>query len=183
MAAPTAKITSIETLDSFRSSLVVYLDKAGTTLDEVNHEVRRTRHLLQNEKLYFWKIELRKRTKALDLARSEYFSARLVNSGVGATGKQAVVQRATEAKREAEDKLRKVKKWCRDYDSQIEPLAKKVESLRQSLLYELPNAVAYLEQAALTLSDYTDIGTTAKTSTPPPEDTARQDEQHPPATP
>ncbi|MCF6313011.1 MAG: hypothetical protein L3J39_11220 [Verrucomicrobiales bacterium] len=154
----------------------MYLDKAGTTLDEVNHEVRRTRHLLQNEKLPFWKMEVRKRTKALDLARSEYFSARLVNSGVGATGKQATVRRATEAKREAEDKLRKVKKWCRDYDSQIEPLAKKVENLRQSLLYELPNAVIYLEQAARTLSDYAGMRTTSSTHTPTQADDDEQDE-------
>ncbi len=177
MSGPQAKITSIEILDSFRSSLVVYLDKAGTTLDEINHEVRRTRHQLQNEKLLFWKMELRKRTTALDLARSEYFSARLVNSGVGATGKQAVVRRTTEAKREAEDKLRKVKKWCRAYDSQIEPLAKKVESLRQNMVYELPNAVAFLEQAALTLSEYAGMRATGTVSpTPPPHPEEQQDE-------
>ncbi len=152
---------------------MVYLEKAGTTLDEINHEVRRTRHQLQNEKLLLWKMELRKRTKALDLARSEYFSARLVNTGTGVTGKQVAVRRATEAKREAEDKLRKIKKWCRDYDSEIEPLAKKVENLRQSLLYELPNAVAFLEQAAKSLSEYASMrpaGTAAPALTPNPED-------------
>jgi phage-related minor tail protein len=76
------------------------------------------------------------------------------------------VRRATEAKREAEDKLRKIKKWCRDYDSQIEPLAKKVENLRHSLLCELPNAVAFLEQAATTLNDYTQMRPKG-TATPP----------------
>lgn len=171
MADQTAKVTSIEALDSFRSSLVVYLEKAGSCLDEVNHEVRRTRYLLENEKLIFWKHELRKRVKALDLARSEYFSARLTNTGVGATGKQVAVRRATEAKREAEDKLRKIKKWIRDFDSGIEPLAKKVENLRQSLIHDLPNAVAFLEQAARTLSDYADIrpaGTVARNPEPEP---------------
>lgn len=172
MSKSQAKITSIETLDTFKSSLVVYMDKAGTTLDEVNHEVRRTRHTLHNEKLFYWKMELRKRNKTLDLARSEYFSARLVNTGSGATGKQVAVRRATKAKREAEDKLRKIKKWCRNFDSEIEPLAKKIDSLRQSLLYELPKGVAFLEQAALTLSDYAGMraaGTVA--SSPAPEQT------------
>ncbi len=155
MANPNANVSSIEALDLFRSSLVMYLEKAGAALDEINQEVKRTRHWLHNENLLYWKMELRKRVKALDLARSEYFSARLTHSGsTGATGKQAVVRRATVAKREAEDKLRKIKKWCRDYDSEIEPLAKKVENLRASMLYEMPNAVAFLEQAARTLSDY-----------------------------
>lgn len=167
MANSQAKVSSIEALDLFRSSLVVYLDKAGTNLDEISQEVRRTRHQLENEKLLFWKMELRKRTTALDLARSEYFSARLVNTGTGATGKQAAVRRATEAKREAEDKLRRIKKWCRDYDSEVEPLAKKVDNLRQTLLYELPNALAFLEQAAKTLSDYAGMRAAGKPATKP----------------
>jgi len=155
MANPNANVSSIEALDSFRSSLVVYLDKAGASLDEINQEVRRNRHWLQNEQVLFWKMELRKRVKALDLASSEYFSARLTHSGsTGATGKQVAVRRAKEAKREAEEKLRMIKKWCRNYDSEIEPLAKKVDNLRASMLYEKSNAVAFLEQAARTLSDY-----------------------------
>ncbi len=165
MADQTAKVTSIEALDSFRSSLAVYLEKAGGCLDEVNHEVRRTRYQLENEKLLFWQQELRKRIKALDLARSEYFSARLTNTGVDASGKQVAVRRATEAKREAEHKLRRIKKWIRDFDSEIDPLAKKVENLRQSLVHDLPNAIAFLEQAARTLSDYAGMrpaGTVAK---------------------
>jgi len=166
MAMANANVSSIEALDLFRSSLVMYLEKAGASLDEVNQDVKRTRHWLFNENSLYWKMELRKRVKALDLARSEYFSARLTHSGsTGATGKQVAVRRATVAKREAEDKLRKIKKWCRDYDSEIEPLAKKVENLRASMLYEMPNGVAFLEQAARTLSDYAGMraaGTTAK---------------------
>jgi uncharacterized protein YpbB len=168
MASSNAKVSSIEALDLFRSSLVVYLDKAGTSLDEVSQEVKRTRHQLHNEKLLFWKMELRKRVKALDLARSEHFSARLTHSGSsGATGKQVAVRRATEAKREAEEKLRLIKKWCREYDSTIEPLAKKVDNLRQSLTYDLPNAVAFLEQAAITLSDYAGMRAAGKPATQP----------------
>lgn len=173
MANPKANVSSIEALDLFRSSLAVYLEKAGASLDEINQEVRRTRHQLHNEKLLYWKMELRKRIKALDLARSEYFSARLTHSGSsGATGKQAVVRRATAAKREAEEKLRKIKKWCRDFDSGIEPLAKKVENLRASMLYEMPNAIAFLEQSARTLSDYAGMraaGTAAKKPAQEPE--------------
>lgn len=176
MADSHAKITSIEALDSFRSSLVVYLEKAGNTLDEIIHAVRRTRFQLENEKLFFWKQELHKRTKALDLARSEYFSARLTNTGTGATGKQAAVRRATEAKREADYKLRLIKKWCRDYDSQVEPLAKKVEALRQSLIYDLPNAVAFLEQAARTLSDYAGMRTAGTAATAPGPSTEQEEE-------
>ena len=174
MASTNANVSSIEALDSFRSSLVMYLEKAGASLDEINQEVKRTRHKLNNESMLHWKMEMRKRVKALDLARSEYFSARLTHSGSsGATGKQVAVRRATEAKREAEDKLRKIKKWSRDFDSEIEPLAKKVENLRASMLYEMPNAVAFLEQAARTLSDYAGMraaGTSAAKPEPEPEE-------------
>ncbi len=177
MASSQANVTSIEALDLFRSSMVVYLDKAGTCLDEVTQEVKRTRHQLENEKIVFWKLELRKRNTALDLARSEHFSARLTNSGTtGATGKQVAVRRATEKKREAEDKLRLIKKWIRNYDSEIEPLAKKVDSLRQTMLFDLPNAVAFLEQAARTLSEYAGMraaGTVAEQPAPEQEEESK----------
>jgi hypothetical protein len=72
-----AKITSIEALDAFKASLIVYLEKAGHILDEVNEDVVRTRIWLQADRQLHWKNLLRQRTKELAQAEQELLTARL----------------------------------------------------------------------------------------------------------
>ena len=45
----TAKVTSIEAIDAFKASLIVYLEKAGSVLDDVSDDVVRTRIWLQSD--------------------------------------------------------------------------------------------------------------------------------------
>ena len=69
MATPTqANITSLEALDSFRSSLIVFLTKARRSLDEAGEEVRRTRQWVQHDQRTHWEGEFRRRTKQLEQA-------------------------------------------------------------------------------------------------------------------
>ena len=37
-----ARVTSVEALERFRARLIVYLDKAGQTLDDITDDVSRT---------------------------------------------------------------------------------------------------------------------------------------------
>ena len=48
--AERAQVTSIEALDTFRASLLVYLTKARPVLDEVSADVQRTRNWLEVER-------------------------------------------------------------------------------------------------------------------------------------
>ena len=60
-----AHVTSVDALESFRASLIVYLSKARPTLEEVSADVQRTRGWLEDEQRTHWENELRRRSRAL----------------------------------------------------------------------------------------------------------------------
>ena len=54
------------------------------------------------------------------------------------------LNRARENVREAEEKLRTVKKWGKVFDTEVLPLAQKLENLRHICSQDLPKAAHYL---------------------------------------
>ena len=64
------------------------------------------------------------------------------------------MNRLRRALRDADEKLKITKKWARNYDSIVEPLAKKLEVVRFMTTQRLPKGTEYLRQAANTLHSY-----------------------------
>lgn len=151
------KVTSTEALEMFRASLIIFLTKAHRSLDEVGDEVRRTRSWLQHDQRLHWQGEARRRQKVLDAAQQEYMSARLSGLRDSTTAQQQAVHKAKRALAEAEEKLRLVKIWNRDFGSGVDPLLKNLEGLRYYLNHDLPKALSYLLQAQKTLEAYAAI--------------------------
>jgi len=163
-----AKVTSTDALDAFRSSLIMFRGKARKSVDEVTEEVRRTRMWLQHDQKSHWDGEFRRRTKTLQQAEQELASARLTSHNESALmARQAAVAKARRSIAEAEDKIRRLKGWTQNYDSRADPLAKKLESLRQYLDVDLPKAIAYLANAQKILEAY--ASGPAPSSEPTPE--------------
>jgi hypothetical protein len=67
------------------------------------------------------------------------------------------VRRARHALDEAEQKLRVLKKWARDYDSVVEPLARRLDTLRDLVMTKYPKAAAQLTQMINTLESYAEL--------------------------
>jgi chromosome segregation ATPase len=155
MATPTqANVTSLDALDSFRSSLIVFLTKARRSLDEAGEEVRRTRQWVQHDQRTHWEGEFRRRTRQLEQAQQELMSARLaVGNESAKMARQMAVAKAQRDVAEVEQKLRKLKAWGQNFDTAADPVVKRMESLRQTL-NELPNAIAYLLNVQKTLEAY-----------------------------
>ena len=109
--AKQVKVTSIETLDAFRSSLILFLSKAGSSLDEVGDEVRRTRSWLQQEQRMYWEGLLKRQRRQLEQAESELFTSRLSALTQHSAARQMAVTRMRRMVRETEEKLNLVKKW------------------------------------------------------------------------
>src|SRR5260221_13356732 len=74
-----AHVTSVEVLEAFRASLILYLSKARPTVEEVSAEVLRTRLWLENDQRVLWEGQVRRRTKALEQAQQALSSARMSN--------------------------------------------------------------------------------------------------------
>src|SRR6266446_1024309 len=119
-----AHVTSVEALETFRSSLIVYVSKARPTLEEVTGDVLRTRLWLQDEQRTHWEGQVRRRVKELEQAQAALFSARLSNLREETAAEQMAFHRAKRSLDEAETKLRTLKQWNREFDNRVDPLSK-----------------------------------------------------------
>ncbi|HPU56906.1 MAG TPA: hypothetical protein PLH97_11615, partial [Verrucomicrobiota bacterium] len=77
------------------------------------------------------------------------------------------VRRAREAVREAEEKLKAVKKWDRELENRADPLIKQVDQLHHYLTTRMTKAVAQLANVVKTLESYADIQSPAASEPPP----------------
>jgi DNA repair exonuclease SbcCD ATPase subunit len=152
-----AKVTSIEAIDAFKASLIVYLEKAGCVLEDVSDDVVRTRTWLQTDRQLHWKNQARQRTRELAQAEQELLTARLSGMPEAIKTRQMAVNKARRALHEAEERLTRVKRWMRQFETQVESRAKGVTQLRHSLAHDMRKAVAFLEGAAATLAAYADM--------------------------
>ena len=157
----TAKVTSIEAIDAFKASLIVYLEKAGCVLDDVSDDVVRTRIWLQSDRQLHWKNQIRQRTRELAQAEQELLTARLSGMPEALKARQMAVNKARLALREAEERLDRVKQWIRQFETQVELRAKVVAQLRHSLAHDMGKAVAFLEGAAASLAAYAEMAPSA----------------------
>jgi chromosome segregation ATPase len=161
--ADKARVTSLEALDEFRSSLIVYLSKARPALEEVDDEVMRTRVWVQSNQITHWEHQVRRRALALEQAQQALFSAGISKLRQVSDAERMAVQRAKHALQEAEDKLRRVKQWSREFETRVEPLAKQLDQLRNVLTIDMPKAAAHLAGLIKSLSEYANLA-------PPPLD-------------
>ena len=155
--ADRAKITSVEALESFQSTLVIYLDRARRSMDEISDEVKRTRTWLASDRHVHWKNEARRRTRQLEMRQQELFSARIGNLAEPTQSHQQAVRRAKRALEEASDKLDQVRRWNREFDQRVEPLARHVDKLRDSLTVDMGKAVVFLKQSIDALHQYAEV--------------------------
>ena len=159
--ATQAQITSVEAIELFRAALIVFTSQARPALEEVSGEMTRTRLWLQNDQRRFWENERRVRSKKLEQAQQELFTARLSQFQESTSLLMMSVHRAQNAVRQAEEKIVRLKQWDRELENRSAPLLKEVEQLHGFLTAEMPKAVAYLAQVVRTLDAYAEAGTPA----------------------
>jgi predicted nucleic acid-binding Zn-ribbon protein len=162
-----AHVTSIEALATFRAQLIVYLEKASSAVNDVSDDMIRTRLWLQNDQRSHWEAQIQQRTRDLETAQQELFSARMSGLREASALQQMALAEAKRALAEAQQKLASVKRWNRRYEDEVEPLAKQVERLRDLLSGELRKATAFLARAVKALEAYADRAPSAGSVTPP----------------
>jgi chromosome segregation ATPase len=162
-----AHITSVEALEAFRATLLIYLSKARPALEEVSADVARMRMWLQNDQRIHWEGQVRRRTRAVEEAQQALFGARISNLREATDGEQKALQKARRALQEAEEKLRRLKQWNREFDNRVQPMVKEMDKTHTVLTTDMVRAVTFLTKAVETLQDYADVSPTY-TSPPPP---------------
>jgi hypothetical protein len=152
-----ARVTSLEALEAFRANLIVYLSQARPALDEVSADVMRARAWLEDEQRLHWENQMRRRTKELEQAQQALFSARLGVLRKETSAEQFAVHRAKAAVTQADEKLRVIKRWSRDFEGRVQPLVKQTEKLHTVFSNDMVQAIAYLTQVIRTLAAYAEI--------------------------
>jgi hypothetical protein len=151
-----AHVTSVESIEAFRARLIVYVSQARPTLEEVSADVLRTRLWLENDQRMYWENQIKQRTRTLEQAQQALFSAKLGTLRQETALEQMAVHRARRALDEANDKLRVVKRWTREFDARVQPLVKQMEKLHTVLANDMVKAIASLAHTVTTLSAYGD---------------------------
>lgn len=169
MSDSQAKVRSIASIEAFRSALVLFLSKARPTLEEVTSEVIRTRQWVQHDQRNHWQKEMKSRGRELERAQGELFSSRLSKISQASAAQQLAVQRAQRGVREAEDKLRVLKKWDRELQNRTEPMVKQIEQLHGFLTTDMARAVAFLGEVIKSLEAYAEVRFATPTPPPPSE--------------
>ena len=80
---------------------------------------------------------------------------------------QFAVHRAKAAVAEADEKLRTIKRWSREFDGRVQPLVKQTEKLHTVFSNDMVQALAYLTQVIKTLAAYAETKLPNEVSTSP----------------
>ena len=154
-----AKVSSLDAVDSFRTSLLIFIEKAGKALDEVGDAVRRTKYWVQEEQPNHYRMEKRRAERKLEQAEQELYSSRIQGIENVDQEAQMMVRRARARLQEIDAKMRMIKKWGRDYDSEVEPLARRMDTLADLISTKYPKAVSQLSEMIRILEEYAQVGT------------------------
>lgn len=152
--ADQARISNLDAIEAFRAALVVFIGKTRQSLEMAQDAVTKTRAWLQTEQPAFWAAQIRQRQKRLDQAQQELMSARLSEFVDTPSVQQMAVRKARAALEEAQAKLERTKGWAREYERSVDPLARKLDSLRDFIDSDLALATAHLVEIQKILDAY-----------------------------
>ncbi len=174
--ADRANVKSIASIESFRSSLIVYIEKSCAVLDGVSDEAKQLRMWLQNTRTQQLKTLLKKQRRKLETLQQELFSDQLAEPNGSHTVKEMAVRKKKEETLAIEQKLHKLYHWIKVYDSEVIPMVKQVDKLRDIIDSDLAKGVIFLNKVITTLQDYAEM--TAELGNPGSEPPADPD-SHP----
>jgi len=152
-----ANISSTEALESFRASLIIYIKKARSAVDEIDHGLLRIKDWLEHDRPNHWENQIRIRSRQVSDAQSELLSARLSDSYGARQLAQMAVRKAKLRFEEAEEKLKTVKGWTHQFRGRMTFEAKPLEGLHTFLANDLAEAVTYLNKALDALHAYAEM--------------------------
>jgi hypothetical protein len=160
MSSEHARVTSIEALQEFHADLCKFADRAKDGLSSVQIEIQRTLDWLdEQEKL--WHGEVRRWEEAVLTARTELARRKMMRIGDRApdtTEQEGILRKAQYRLDEAEDKLKKTRRWLPTFRRAVDEYQGPSRHLAGFLEGEQPRALALLQQKIDALDAYARLG-------------------------
>ncbi len=162
--ADRAQVASVDAIESFRSRLLVYLAKVRPAVEEAGSDLRHTQLWIDTDQRLHWDREYRRRHRAHEEAQQALLSARISSFRDAIASEQMAVHRTRDALAEADEKLRTLRRWSRDFGPLTQPLAGPLAQLDTVLALDMSQAVAFLTEILRHLDAYSE----ARPDLPPP---------------
>ena len=156
-----AKVRSVESLGEFRAHLIVFLSKSAMSIGKVTEEVKRARLWLETDQRNFWEGRLKRGMRALEQAQAELMTAKLSSFKDSVTMQEMEVRKAKRLVEEATHKLGRIKHWVREFDQLFSGHLRRLDTMTDYIVHDLPKGVAYLERAQRLLESYSESGGSA----------------------
>ena len=166
--AEQAQVKSVEALQSLRNAVVIYHTKSKRAVDMALDDVARTRQWIVGDRRIHWEGQIRQINRVLERAKAELMTVRLSSMVDRSFRHEEAVRRAERDLAHAQEKLKQVKRWARDFDNAVGAHVRRLESVRDHFQHDLPKASAWLHQAQITLEAYAESRSNA--SAAPPSD-------------
>lgn len=161
------KISSIDALEAFRADLIQYIAKARVALEDMEGDVRRTQTWLDTDRAQHWARQMKLWTKHLHQAEQELYSANLTSPQASNAFQKMAVVKARRKVEEAEEKIRRVKKWRQTFENRATPLLRQLDPLFYLVGQQLPKGVHSLGESIKALQDYAEKNLPAKPAAAP----------------
>ena len=160
------RISSIESLENFRADLIRYINQARSALEEMVGDVRRTRTWLDTDRIQHWSMQVKRHTKKLEQAEQELYSATLTDPKGNHALQKMTVMKCKRLVEEAEERLRVVQQWRKQFDNRSEPLVRQLDRMFSQLGQELPRGVFSLGETVKALQAYAETKRPLKPTDP-----------------
>lgn len=152
--AEQAQVRSVEALESLRAAVLIYHSKSRRAVDMALEDMTRLRQQVEGEYRTHWEAQIRSWNRKLEQARAELMTVRLSSMVDRSTRHEEAVRKAERALAHATEKLKMTRRWARDFEIAVGPHVRRLESVRDHMVHQLPKAAAWLHQAELTLDAY-----------------------------
>ncbi|MCX7806400.1 MAG: hypothetical protein N3A38_14620 [Planctomycetota bacterium] len=157
MSQGSARIDTPDVLKEFRNRFIAFDKSCRQAVYGIRADVNRVIEWIRNDRMRYWKEELKKREEKLLQARSAYIAARFGGPHERKPSyveEEKALRKAEQRKAEAEAKLEAARRWSRLLDQETEKLMGPVNALTAMLDDNTPKALARLETMIVSLERY-----------------------------
>jgi hypothetical protein len=160
-----AKVKSIEMVREFRVAFSKFGSEVSQALASVDAEIGRMMDWLGHDQLRYWQHEVRRREDAVGEAKTDLSRCLIFKQADGSspacTDQKKALEKAKRRLQEAEEKLAKVREWCRVLEQEIAEYRGPAQQLSNVVEGELPGAYALLDRKIEILESYANLGSSA----------------------
>ena len=153
-----ARVLDLKTIERFKSALIGFGESVKAATMEADSEIGRAINWLENDRVPYWRTQIRKRQDLVTVAKSELFRKQMQGSNKDGRpsdmDEKRQLQQAIRMLEHARYKLENCKKWRNRLEREYSMYKGQTSGLGTIAEKNVPEGVARLERILDSLEDY-----------------------------